>query len=124
MTVVRVVSECPFWSGVEYQGLYECLRYKNVCAGCFFTSNKWYERLWFDVTVWCERKFIEVVNEFERFYSFLFNRKYYDLFYRKYWWDRCKRYYKDVYYTIKGRTYKWNGKVLIEVGKNYETISK
>lgn len=92
-------KNCPFWTGVEYNGMYECTKYGSTCGGCDFDSPKWYRRLWFnistDIEMWYHFVFL---YQIDRFKNYLFNRKHYDLFYKKYWWDRKKRYYDDIVY--------------------------
>lgn len=108
-------KECYFFSGVEYQGMYECTRYGNVCTGCDFSSDKWYERLWFDITVSIEMwYYCRFLYEIDRLKKYLFDRKYYDLFCKKYWWDRKKRYYDGIYYRVNGKSYLCKDGELVE----------
>lgn len=81
-STVDLFKDCPFWTGVEYFGQYECARYNNICHGCNYNSKHWYRRLWFKVSVeieiWYYCWFLYQVNKLK---AYLFNRKEYEIVY-------------------------------------------
>jgi hypothetical protein len=88
----EIFSKCPFWSGVEYQGMYECMRDKSICYGCDYNSRYWYRRLWFKITteieMWYHCSFTFQISKLK---AYLFNRQDYERYFVPYWWDRRKR---------------------------------
>lgn len=88
----EIFNKCPFWSGIECQGMYECTRDKSICYGCDYNSKHWYRRLWFKITteieMWYRCWFLYQVS---RWKAYLSNKKDYYLFYTPYFWDKENR---------------------------------
>lgn len=85
----EIFSKCPFWSGIEYQGMYECMRDKSICYGCDYNSKHWYRRLRFKITteieMWYHCSFTFQISKLK---AYLFNRQDYERYFAPYWWDK------------------------------------
>lgn len=88
----EIFGKCPFWTGVDYQGLYECARYRNICYGCDYNSKHWYRRLWFRITteidMWYHCSFTFQISKLK---AYLFNRQDYKRYFAPYWWDKRRK---------------------------------
>jgi hypothetical protein len=88
----RAKKECPFFTGVEYHGRYECGRYCSICYGCELTSDNWFTRtkayVLLEIEMWYRLWLLYQVN---RWKAYLSNKRDYYLFYTPYFWDKENR---------------------------------
>lgn len=88
----RAREECPFFTGVEYCGMYECVRYHSICYGCELTSDNWFTRtkahVLLEIEMWYRCWFLYQVS---RWKAYLSNKRDYYLFYTPYFWDKENR---------------------------------
>lgn len=88
----KAKKECPFFTGVEYCGMYECGRYRSICHGCELTSDNWFihakAHVLLEIEMWYRYWFLYQVS---RWKAYLSNKRYYYLFYTPYFWDKGNR---------------------------------
>lgn len=80
----KIFNGCPFWTGVEYNGQYECTKYHSICYGCDYNSKNLFRRLKFRITTEIEMWYhCWLLVKLARLKSYLFNRDEYNLFYKR-----------------------------------------
>lgn len=66
----RSYEDCPFWTGIEYQGLYKCSKDNTICYGCNYNSRHWYKRMHFDIStdfiLWYHYVFLAKIDKIKR----------------------------------------------------------
>lgn len=96
----RARKECPFFTGIEYCGMYECDRYHSICCGCELTSDNWFVRtkahVLLEIEMWYHCWFLYQISKWKVYLS---NKRDYYLFYAPYFRDKEK--YKQALNKIK-----------------------